>query len=106
MTTMSSAPSRAKHEKGGKGKPADLPVKVRQTKMLINGVWQNSQSGKTFETLNPATGEVIAKVAEGDKADIDKAVVAARNAFEKGPWRRSMTARDRGKVLYRLAQLI
>jgi len=109
MTTMSSAPSRAKnekHEKGGKGKSAELPVKIRQTKMLINGVWMNSTSGRTFETINPTNGEVIAKVAEGEKPDIDKAVAAARNAFEKGPWRRRMTARDRGRCLYRLAELI
>ena len=108
MTTTSSAPARAKnekHEKNGKGK-AELPVKIRQTKMLINGVWQNSASGKTFETLNPATGEVIAKVAEGDKADVDKAVIAAREAFEKGPWRRKMSARERGACLYRLADLV
>ena len=104
MTTMSSAPARAKGDKNKK--PAELPVKIRQTKMLINGIWQNSISGKTFETLNPATGEVIANVAEGDKADVNKAVTAARHAFEKGPWRRKMTARDRGACLYRLADLI
>src|SRR5882672_3447607 len=52
------------------------PVKVRQTKMLIDGKWVNSTSGKTFETLNPATGEVIANVAEGDAADIDKTAKA------------------------------
>ncbi|HUO10604.1 MAG TPA: aldehyde dehydrogenase family protein [Phycisphaerae bacterium] len=74
--------------------------------MLINGVWMNSTSGRTFETINPTNGEVIAKVAEGEKPDIDKAVAAARNAFEKGPWRRRMTARDRGRCLYRLAELI
>jgi aldehyde dehydrogenase (NAD+) len=96
MTTMSSAPSRA---------VTPSQVEVKQTKMLINGVWQNAVSGKTFETLNPATGEVIAKVAEGDKADVDKAVAAARHAFEKGPWRR-MNARERGKILYRLADLV
>src|SRR6266566_4810876 len=81
------------------------PVKVRQTKMLIDGKWVNSASGKTFETLNPATGEVIANVAEGDAADVDKAAKAARKAFEKGPWRK-MSARERGKCLNRLADLI
>src|SRR5438105_9538933 len=104
MTTMS-APSRAKNEKSGKGKSAELPVKIRQTKMLINGVWMNSTSGRTFETINPATGEVIAKVAEGEKVDIDKAVIAARNAFDKGPWRK-MNARERGRLLYKLADLM
>ena len=80
-------------------------VKVRQTKMLIDGKWVDSASGKTFETLNPATGEVIARVAEGDKADVDKAVKAARRAFEEGPWRK-MSARERGRLLYKLADLI
>ena len=62
-------------------------------------------SGKTFETLNPTTGQPIARVAEGDKADVDKAVKAARHAFEKGPWRK-MNARERGKCLYKLADLV
>ena len=82
-----------------------LPVEVRQTRLLINGVWQDSASGKTFDTLNPATGEVIAKVAEGDKPDVDKAVAAARRAFEQGPWRK-MSARERGRLLYKLADLM
>jgi aldehyde dehydrogenase (NAD+) len=73
--------------------------------MLIDGKWVDSASGKTFETLNPATGEIIAQVAEGDKEDVDRAVKAARKAFETGPWRR-MDARERGKCLYRLADLI
>ena len=67
---------------------------VAQTrKMLINGRWVNAQSGKTFPTYDPATGEVLAKVTEGDKADIDLAVQAARKAFEQGPWRK-MTSSD------------
>src|SRR6266568_942493 len=82
------------------------PAKVRQTKMLIDGKWVNSTSGKTFETINPATGEVIANVAEGDAPDVDKAVKAARKAFDKGPWRTKMSARERGKCLSRLADLI
>jgi aldehyde dehydrogenase (NAD+) len=80
-------------------------IKIRQTKMLIDGKWVNSVSGRTFETINPATGQVIANVAEGEKADIDRAVVAARKAFEKGPWR-TMAARERGRLLTRLADLI
>src|ERR1700683_2200289 len=82
-----------------------LPVKIRQTKMLIDGKWVNSISGRTFETINPATGKVIANVAEGEKADVDLAVKAARRAFESGPWRK-MDARQRGKLLYKLADLI
>jgi aldehyde dehydrogenase (NAD+) len=81
------------------------PVEIRQTKMLIDGRWVDSASGKTFETLNPATGEVIAQVAEGDREDVDRAVKAARKAFETGPWRK-MSARERGRYLYRLADLI
>jgi len=79
---------------------------VAQTrKMLINGRWVNAQSGKTFPTYDPATGEVLAQVTEGDKADIDLAVQAARKAFEQGLWRK-MTSSDRGKVIWRLADLL
>jgi aldehyde dehydrogenase (NAD+) len=73
--------------------------------MLIDGKWVDSVSGKTFETINPATGKVIAKVAEGDSADVDKAVKAARKAFDGGPWQK-MNARERGKCINRLANLI
>jgi len=73
--------------------------------MLVDGRWIDSSSGKTFSTLNPATGEVITHVAAGDKADVDLAVRAARRAFETGPWRR-MNARERGRLLYKLADLI
>ena len=55
-------------------------------KMLIGGKWVEAVSGKTFETYDPATGEVLAHVAEGGKQDIDLAVRAARKAFESGPW--------------------
>ncbi len=81
------------------------PPKVRQTKLLIGGEWCNAVSGKTFATFNPATEEKIADVAEGDKADIDRAVKAARKAFETGPWSK-MDARDRGKLLNKLADLV
>lgn len=79
--------------------------KIRQTKMLIDGKWKNSVSGKTFATVNPATEEVIANVAEGDAADIDLAAKAARKAFESGPWSK-MDARDRGRLLGKLADLM
>src|SRR3982751_1013938 len=72
-----------------------------QTKMLIDGQWRDSVSGKTFATYNPATEELIADVAEGDAADIDLAVKAARRAFDSGPWRKT-DARDRGRLMYRL----
>ncbi len=76
-----------------------------QTRLLIDGQWRDSLSGKTFETVNPATEETIAFVAEGDSADIDLAVKAARKAFDTGPWRK-MDARDRGRLLNALADLI
>lgn len=79
--------------------------KIRHTQCFINGAWVPAKSGKTFETVNPATEEVLAEVAEGDAADVDAAVQAARAALESGPWSR-MDARDRGRLLYRLADLI
>src|SRR5579864_113485 len=80
-------------------------VKISATKLLINGQWVNSTSGKTFPTINPATGEVITQVAEADAPDVDKAVSAARAAFEKGAWRK-MSASQRGNLMYKLADLI
>jgi betaine-aldehyde dehydrogenase len=76
----------------------------RKYQLFIDGRWVDAESGKTFTTPNPATGAILAEVAEGDKADIDKAVAAARRAFE-GPWSK-VSARDRGKMLYKLSQLI
>jgi aldehyde dehydrogenase (NAD+) len=76
-----------------------------QTKILINGKWVDAASGRTFATYNPATEEVIAHVAEGDREDINRAVDAARKAFESPGWRK-MDARDRGKLMHRLADLI
>ncbi len=84
---------------------AAAPPKVELTQHLINGEWCDSTTGKTFETFNPATGEVIAHVAEADQADVDRAVQAARAAFESGPWKK-MSARDRSKLLFKLADLV
>lgn len=77
----------------------------KPVKMLIGRDWVDAASGKTFDVYNPATGEVMAKVAEGDKEDIDRAVKAARKAFESGPWR-SMTASERSRLIYKLADLL
>ncbi len=76
----------------------------RKYQLFIDGQWVDAESGKTFTTPNPSTGATLAEVAEGDKADIDKAVVAARRAYE-GKWSQ-MSARDRGRLLYKLSQLI
>jgi phenylacetaldehyde dehydrogenase len=73
--------------------------------MFINGQWTDAASGKTFETPNPATGETLARIAEGDAEDIDRAVRAARAAFGDGPWSR-MTPSDRGRIIWRIGDLI
>ncbi len=77
----------------------------KDRKMLINGKWVEAASGKTFPSYNPATGEVLARVAEGDREDIDRAVAAARAAFEDGPWRK-MSASQRGRLIWKIADLI
>ncbi|HEY1598717.1 MAG TPA: aldehyde dehydrogenase family protein, partial [Pirellulales bacterium] len=82
-----------------------IAPKIRQTQCFIGGKWVAAKSGKTFDTVNPATEEVIAKVAEGDAADVDLAVASARDALEHGPWGK-MDARDRGRLMYKLADLI
>jgi phenylacetaldehyde dehydrogenase len=74
-------------------------------KMLINGQWVEAASGKTFPTYNPATGEVLARVAEGDREDINRAVKAARTAFETGPWA-NMSPSQRGRLIWKLGDLI
>jgi len=75
-------------------------------KMLIDNHWVDAVSGKTFPTYDPSTGEVLAQVAEGDRADIDLAVKAARKAFDNGPWRNKMTPSERGRLMWKLADLI
>jgi len=74
-------------------------------KLLIGGQWVDAQSAKTFETYNPATGEVLARVAQGDRHDINQAVAAARKGFESGRWP-DMSPAERGRLLWKLADLI
>lgn len=74
-------------------------------KLLINGKWVDAKSGKTFAVYDPSTGGEIAQVAEGDKADVDEAVKAAREAFENGPWSK-MPGSERAKLIWKLAELI
>jgi phenylacetaldehyde dehydrogenase len=78
---------------------------TKTRKMLINGKWVDSASGKTFATYNPATGAVLSNVAEGDKEDIDRAVKAARAAFETGPWSK-ISPSERGQMIWRLGDLL
>src|SRR6185369_17919394 len=81
------------------------PPKVKDQPLFIGGKWLDSVSGKTFPAINPATGGTICQVAEGDKADVDLAVKAARKALEHGPWKK-MDAADRGRLLFKLADLV
>ena len=73
--------------------------------LFINGQWGEAASGKTFETPDPATGETLARVAEGEAEDINRAVKAARRAFDEGPWSR-MTTSERGRIIWRIGDLI
>jgi phenylacetaldehyde dehydrogenase len=73
--------------------------------LFIGGQWVNSASGKTFETPDPSTGETLAQIAEGDKEDINRAVRAAREAFDNGPWS-TMTPSERGRIIWRIGDLI
>ncbi|XP_058762610.1 aldehyde dehydrogenase family 2 member B4, mitochondrial-like [Vicia villosa] len=80
-------------------------VPINYTQLLINGKFVDAASGKTFPTYDPRTGEVIAQVAEGDAEDINRAVAAAREAFDNGPWPK-MTAYERSRILLRFADLV
>jgi aldehyde dehydrogenase (NAD+) len=84
---------------------AQPEVAITATQLLIDNRWVPSETGETFATINPSTGEEICRVAAADRADVDKAVRAARKAFESGPWGK-INASERGKLLYRLADLI
>lgn len=85
--------------------PPATDIRIEQTECFIDGNWQPAQSGKTFATLNPATEQEIAQVAEGDAADVHLAAKAARRAFTSGDWPK-MDASDRGRLMYKLADRI
>ena len=84
--------------------PAATKVNLKPGRLLIDGQWVDGS--KTFDTINPATGEVLTQVAEASAADVDLAVDAARRAFEDrgGPWRK-LSASERGRLLWKLADL-
>jgi phenylacetaldehyde dehydrogenase len=88
----------------------ELPTRVRQFlarehKLLIGGEWLDAADGSTFETLDPATGRVLARVPAGGAADVDRAVRAARRAFRDDAWKR-IGPSERGRIVWRLADLI
>jgi phenylacetaldehyde dehydrogenase len=86
--------------------PAVSEFLATERSLLIGEHWENATSGRTFETLDPSTGEPLARVAHGDADDVDRAVRSARAAFEPGsPWRRT-SPRDRARLLWRMADLI
>ena len=80
-------------------------VQVKPGKLFIGGKWVEAASGKTFPTINPATGETLTMIAEGDERDVAAAVEAARKAFDSGPWA-EMSAADRAKLLWKVGDLI
>jgi phenylacetaldehyde dehydrogenase len=82
---------------------AEFTAAPRQ--LFIDGRWTDAASGKTFQTPDPATGEALALVAEGDAEDINRAVRAARKAFEEGPWSR-LTPSERGRIIWKIGDLI
>jgi aldehyde dehydrogenase (NAD+) len=82
-------------------------AKIEAGKLLIGGEWRDATGGRTFETVNPATAEVLTTAAEASAADVDAAVQAARKAFDdaSGPWRK-MSASERGRLLWKIAELV
>ncbi|HXN22982.1 MAG TPA: aldehyde dehydrogenase family protein [Candidatus Dormibacteraeota bacterium] len=80
-------------------------LQVKPGKLFIDGKWMDSASGKTFPTINPATGDELTVLADGDERDAAAAVDAARKAFSCGPWP-DMSASDRGKILWKIGDLV
>ncbi|KAF5199502.1 Aldehyde dehydrogenase protein [Thalictrum thalictroides] len=95
----------ANQSTGGDTKHIIQIPEIKFTKLFINGQFVDAVSGKTFETIDPRSGEVIARVAEGDKEDIDLSVKAAREAFDHGKWPR-MSGFDRGRIMMKFADLV
>ena len=84
---------------------ASAVASAQQYRMFINGAWIAGDSGKTFPVYDPSTEQVIAEVPDGNAADVDRAVAAAKEAFDNGPWS-SSTAQERGRVLFKLAAVV
>src|SRR5437660_12857461 len=85
--------------------PGGVKTEIQTYQMFINGDWVASKSAKTFPVYDPSTEEVIAQVPDAAQDDVNRAVAAAKAAFEEGPWA-TTTAQERGRVLFRLAEQI
>src|SRR3984893_2462604 len=85
--------------------PGTVKAEVRAYKNFVNGEWVAGSSGETFPVYDPSTEEVIAQVASSNAADVDRAVKAARAAFDSGPWGQT-NAVERGRILFKLAAKI
>src|ERR1700746_1889239 len=85
--------------------PGGVKTDVKTYQMYINGEWVDSKSNKTFPVYDPSSEEVIAQVPDANADDVNRAVAAARAAFDEGPWA-TTTAQERGRVLFRLAEKI
>ena len=85
--------------------PSGVQTEIKTYQLYINGEWSDSKSKKYFPVYDPSTEEVIAQVPDAGAGDVNRAVGAAKAAFEDGPWSTS-TAQERGRVLFRLAEKI
>src|SRR6202521_3011281 len=85
--------------------PSGVKADVKTYQIYINGEWVSAGSRKTFPVYEPATEEILAQVPESNADDVNRAVAAAKAAFEDGPWS-TTTAQERGRVLFRLADKI
>src|SRR3954449_13196249 len=85
--------------------PSGVTTEVKTYQLFINGEWVASNSSKTIPVYDPSTEEVIAQVPDANSDDVNRAVAAARAAFEEGPWA-TTTPQERGRVLFRLAEKI
>lgn len=103
--SAATTPSVARAAPGAKSRDAIGFLSSSPKKLLIGGKWVPAKSGKTFETINPANEQVLALIAEGDKADVDEAVKAARRAFEEGKWS-AISPHQRTRFLLKIAELI
>src|ERR1017187_5741978 len=93
--------ARAQHGRSSGGAmPGGVKTEIRTYQLYINGEWVPSLSKKTFAVYDPASEEVIAQVPDANGEDVNRAVTAAKAAFEDGPWS-ATTAQERGRVLFR-----